>query len=193
MSFYPPKVNERFRATSRAGVSEDANANGTGANFACGSYVKISLRIDSESGAIVDARFRTNGCGFMVAASDVVCEKLGGKTLADLHGLRDMELMGIVANAIGEIPLARVSCAAAVFDALRSSMSGYRERLINEFQGEKALICTCFGVSEETIMDVIANVDAIEVDEVSDVCRAGSGCGSCRMLIQELIDAKGIG
>ena len=79
MSFYPPKVNDRFCSASRVGVSEDANANGTGANFDCGSFVKISLRIDSESGVIKDARFRTNGCGFMVAAGDSICERLGGK------------------------------------------------------------------------------------------------------------------
>jgi NifU-like protein len=69
-------------------------------------------------------------------------------------------------------------------------MAEYRRHRIEEFQGEKALICTCFGVSEETIVNVIAENDLTDVDEVSGLCRAGSGCGSCRMLIAELIDSQ---
>jgi NifU-like protein len=61
---------------------------------------------------------------------------------------------------------------------------------IEEFTGEKALICTCFGVSEETIERVIANNRCETVEEVSQKCNAGSGCGSCQPLIQEIIDSN---
>jgi NifU-like protein len=69
-------------------------------------------------------------------------------------------------------------------------MAAYRARRIEEFQGEKALICTCFGVSEETIIGAIAENGFTEVEQVSKAYRAGSGCGSCRFLIQELIDMR---
>jgi len=69
-------------------------------------------------------------------------------------------------------------------------MAAYRERRVEEFQGEKALICTCFGVSEETIVTAISENSLSDVDQVVDLCRAGSGCGSCRMLIQELVDMR---
>jgi NifU-like protein len=74
------------------------------------------------------------------------------------------------------------------FSALRAAFSDHRARLIGEFTGERALVCTCFGVTEETIERYIAGGAAESVDDVSKATRAGGGCGSCRMLIQEMLD-----
>jgi NifU-like protein len=152
----------------------------------------LSLLISDESGVIEFASFRTNGCGYAVAASDVLCGWLDGKELTDLHGLGALELSQVISNELDNFPAGRQHCAEIVFDALRRVMAVYRQRRIAEFQGEKALICTCFGISEDSIVNVIAREGFTEVDEVADACRAGSGCGSCRMLIQELIDTVSI-
>ena len=149
----------------------------------------MSLRIDA-AGAIEDARFRTNGCGFMTASADVVCEWLSGKPVTELHGLHDSELFDVVFDSLGEFAPDRSQCSEIVFDALRKAMASYRKRLVEEFRGETALICTCFGISEDTITEVIATNDVSDVDQVSEICRAGSGCGSCRMLIREMIDSR---
>ena len=71
---------------------------------------------------------------------------------------------------------------------MHRAFSGLRARQIEEFTGEKALICTCFGVSEETIEKAVAANKLETVEDVIDVCNAGGGCGSCRFLIQEIID-----
>jgi NifU-like protein len=88
-------------------------------------------------------------------------------------------------------PADRRQCAGVVFEALHKALAEYRTLRLREFKGEEALICTCFGVSEETIVSVIESKGLSDVSQVADVCRAGSGCGSCRMLIQELIDING--
>lgn len=193
VTFYPPKVRSRYSSPENAGVAAAANAEGTSASFTCGSFASVSLCIDDDSGSIEDARFRTNGCGYMIAAADALCDTLRGSRIVDLHGLRDMELTGAICDAIGAFPLGRGHCSEIVFEALRAAMAAYRRHRIEEFQGEKALICTCFGVSEETVRSTIADNHATEIDEVSALCRAGSGCGSCRMLIGELIDAHDTG
>jgi len=189
VSFYPPEVSLRFRAVAHAGSLDGASAVGTAASFVCGSFATLSIRIN-DAGLIEDARFQTNGCGFMLASADVVCEWLRGKSVTDLHGLNDAELSDAVVGSLGEFPSYRSQCAGIVFDALRKAMASYRERRVNEFTGDAALICTCFGVSEDTIVDVIASNNVYEVEEVSEICRAGSGCGSCRMLIRELIESS---
>ena len=124
----------------------------------------------------------------MISSADVLCKWLKQKPLTELHGLHESELRHIVAAILGEFVSDRLQCADVVFEALRDAMAEYRRQRIEEFHGEKALICTCFGVSEETIVSAIRTNGLTEVDQVSAICRAGSGCGSCRMLIRELID-----
>ena len=186
MAIYPDRINERFLA-ARGRQLDDANAVGVSASFVCGSLARLSLRVGID-GTIEDASFTANGCGFMISAADVVTDWLSGKALTDLHGLNDVELRDVVHDAVGSFPLDREDCASVVFEALRRALFEYRATRVREFKGEDALICTCFGVTEETIVDVIASNQVDDVEDVTEICRAGAGCGSCRMLIRELID-----
>ncbi len=190
MSFYPPETRGRSRLPSNAGEARDANSQGISASFLCGSSAKISLRIDEEAAVIGEAKFTTNGCGFMVAAADALASWLEDRELSALHGLPENELRETVARVLGKIPGDRTQCLTVVFEALRAALAEYRIRRVEEFRGEKALICTCFGITEDTIVETIERNDVEDVASVTAISRAGSGCGSCRMLIAELIDAR---
>ena len=192
MSFYPPKINELFSAPQRAGKAAKPNAVGTGVGLICGSFVRLSLEIDAPTKEIRDARYQTNGCGFAIAAAEVLTKKIVGQKLTGLHGLNDAEVFGEIESALGEFPDARAHCAGICFDALEAAFTDFRALQIEEFAGEKALICTCFGVSEETIQTLISENDAESVEDVGALCHAGTGCGSCRFLIQELIDVHAL-
>ncbi len=124
----------------------------------------------------------------MIAAADVLAETVQGKSLTHLHGLTDAELNANIQTTLGVFPVNRRDCLTTAIEALRAAFADHRLRQIEEYRGEKALICTCFGVTEETIEDLIAKDTLTTVEEVADVCRAVSGCGSCRMLIQEMLD-----
>ena len=190
VSVYPAKVSDRCRSLENVGVVANASAAGKSASFVCGSFASVSVRIDDTSGSIEEARYRTNGCGFMMAAADVLASWLRHTKLTDLHGLTTSELMNAVSTELGEFPADRIHCVEVVLEALRDALRIYRDRRIEEFRGEEALICTCFGVSEATVISVIAGGAIQTVDEVAEICRAGAGCGSCRMLVQDLIDAR---
>ncbi len=190
MSFYPDKINKYFAAPKRAGKAARTNAVGTGASFVCGSFARVFLEIDAATKEIRDARYKTNGCGFAIAAAEVLTQMIVGQKLTDLHGLVHAELRGQIETELGEFPAGRATCAEICFDALQSALANFRVLQLEEFAGEKALICTCFGISEETIEKVIAETNAETVEEVGALCHAGTGCGSCRFLIQELIDAR---
>jgi NifU-like protein len=190
MTFYPPKVNARFRSPLNAVKARDANAVGTSASFECGSFVRMSLEIEKETRVIREARFQTNGCGYMIAAAETVAEFLFGRKLTDLHGLGPDEYEELLSDKLEDFPQSRRQCADIVFNALKNSLADYREYVLEEFTGEKALICTCFGVSEETIEAYISANSPNDVSDVTEACRAGGGCGSCRMLIQEMIDSR---
>lgn len=188
MSLYPPKISERFLSPLCAGKPGSANAIGTAASFVCGCFVRLSLTIEKDEKNISAAGFQTNGCGYMTAAADVVCERLSGRKLTDLHALADGDLDPQNDGGLEVFPAERSHCSSLVFDALRQALNDYRSFTLEEFSGEKALICTCFGVSEEAIEKCIAINSPETVGEVTDLCRAGGGCGSCQPLIQEMLD-----
>jgi NifU-like protein len=189
VSIYPPSVNKRIGNLENVGEVLDANAIGKDVAFTCGVFVGFSLKIDDLSRVVTEARFRSNGCGYMLAAADVLCEMVKGRPLADLNGLDNDQLREEVERQTGVPDEGRVHCIDTCISALHLAFADHRTRLIEEFRGEKALICTCFGISEETIEHLITNGAPKTVDDVANACNAGSGCGSCRMLIQEMLDS----
>lgn len=190
MPYYPPKVNERFRMPDHSEKAAAANASGTSASFVCGCFVRFKLLIEGEPGRISGVWFRTNGCGFMAASADAAAEMLTGQELTGLHSLAEAGFIGSLETALGPLPVGRRHCAQAVYEAARAAFADYRSRRIQEFTGEKALICTCFGISEDTILSCIALESVNSVEDVTAATRAGGGCGSCRMLIQEMLDEQ---
>ena len=190
MPFYPPKISARSGSPENAGKLRGANAVGTTASFECGSFVRFSLEIENEAKAIRQARFQTNGCGYMIASAEAAAAMLKGRDLTDLHGLAADQYGWLIAEQLGEFPPHRKQCADLVFNALKDALADYRGRLLDDFSGEKALICTCFGVMVETVETYIDANAPVSVDNVTESCRAGGGCGSCRMLIQELIESR---
>ena len=124
----------------------------------------------------------------MIAAADVLAENIIGKELAELHGLENLETQ--IETELGKFAANRQHCLKLAIETLQAAFNDFRSAQLEEWSGEKALICTCFGVSEETIEKVIAENYCENVEEVSHFCNAGSGCGSCQILIQEIIDSK---
>jgi NifU homolog involved in Fe-S cluster formation len=188
--FYPKKIGERFRAPRNAGRAFAPNGVGTEGAFVCGTAVRFTLRIDKTEKRILEARFQTNGCGFMTAAADLLAEKVEGRNLSDLHGLETSYLQSEIERELGKFPSDRKHCLNASIEALHAAFADFRAAQLEEFSGEKALVCTCFGVSEETVERVIEENAFDSVEQVSKACKAGAGCGSCRVLIQEIIDSR---
>ena len=188
MPIYPTEVNDRFLNPQFTGRATAENAVGTSAGFECGCYARISMSIGVESRKISDVKFQSNGCGFMIASADVLAEHLNGRDLTGLHSVDEPEFAAIVRQTFIDLPTERVHCVQVVVEAIRAAFSDFRSYLIEEFQGEKPLICTCFGVAEESVEKYISENRPASVEDVTAACRAGGGCGSCRMLIQEIID-----
>ncbi|MCU0238524.1 MAG: iron-sulfur cluster assembly scaffold protein [Pyrinomonadaceae bacterium] len=185
-NYYPKKISKHFNKPKNCGRCEFANAVGTNASFVCGSVLRIKLQIIEQK--IVDAKFQTNGCGYMISASDVLLEYIKNKQLNELNGLDNQTLRNIIETELNIFPNEKSHCLALTLETLHTAFNDFRSSQLEEFIGEKALICTCFGVTEETIENVVLQNDCETVEEVSRICNAGNGCGSCQPLIQEIID-----
>jgi len=191
MDFYPPKIGEKFHAPKNVGKAMGANAVGTNATFVCGAVLRFTLQIDRETKEILEAKFKTNGCGFLIASAETLAEKITGRHLTELHRFDRRVLESEIESEIGRFSEHRQHCLELVTESLQSALANFRALQIEEFAGEKALICTCFGVSEETIENLVEKNSLSTIEEVTDACRAGGGCGSCQPLIQEIIDTVG--
>ena len=188
MSFYPPRISEKFHTPKNVGAAFEANAVGTSATFVCGAVLRFTLRIDRKTKTIREAKFVTNGCGYLIAAADALAGKMAGKSLTELHSLDRRVSEAAIEDDLGKFSKHRKHCLELATETLQSALTDFRRLQIEEFAGEKALICTCFGVSEETIENLIAENSLATIEEVTDACSAGGGCGSCQPLIQEILD-----
>lgn len=188
VGFYPDKIESLIDSLTATDGVGGCGATGTAVNFKCGSFVRFGLSVDEPANVISDLRFATNGCGFAAAAAELVCRGLNGKELADLHGLDESESKWLIASIADEIPAERLHCVEVCFEALRATLAEFRKHRIAEFDGGEPLLCTCFGVSERVVEQLIGEKGLHSVEEVTHACNAGGGCGSCRMLIQEMID-----
>ncbi|MEP6923271.1 MAG: iron-sulfur cluster assembly scaffold protein [Pyrinomonadaceae bacterium] len=180
MSFYPAKIQEQFINPRSVGIVEFANAIGTGASFICGAVLKISLKI--EKGKIADAKFKAAGCGYLIAAADVLCEKVIGKSIN--QGVNIFEL---IENELGKFENPRHHCVELVWQTWQTAINYYRAAEAAEENGEDALVCSCFGISERVIESAIVENLLATVADVTRVCRAGGGCGSCQPLIEDIL------
>jgi NifU-like protein len=190
VSFYPKKINERFQNPRFAGKISGANGIGTNATFICGAVLRLQLKIDPKTKEILGAGFQTSGCGFLIASADALAERIVGRKLTDFHGLEKGNLESEIENVLGKFELNRFHCVELPIKALQDAFTDFREFTLEEFTGEKALICTCFSVSEEQIETSVKGNNLQTVEEVGDFCNAGTGCGSCQQLIQEIIDSS---
>ena len=191
MAYYPKKVAARSRSPRFASSLPEGSASGIAVSFECGTFVRVFLSIEPTDNRISDAGFLSNGCGFAVAAADVIVEILCGKSLPELNSMRDGPIIAAVAGELGEFPPNRIQCLDLTISAVREALADHRVRCIEEFRGEAALVCTCFGVTEETVQEIIAASRPESIDEVADQCSAGSGCGSGRMLVEEMLGQVG--
>lgn len=115
----------------------------------------------------------------MIATAVGFSERLVGRSLQGLEGLEDFGQSDEVGG-----------CAETAADALRSAFATYRNRQVAEFIGERALICSCFGIGEDVIEAALRDPEVHSLDDLMDTTRAGTGCGSCRMLLEEMLDAR---
>ena len=186
MSFYPSEVNERFLRPNNSGAIESSDATGASGSFVCGAALKIFLQI--EDGKIVAAKFKAAGCGFLFAAADVLCGQIENKEFAEIgKAVRDKQNL-FAADFENQFPVHRTHCLELSLEALRAAINDYRAAKLESWNGDEALICTCFGVSETTIEAAIVKNGLTSVEEVTENCNAGGGCGSCQPLILEILD-----
>lgn len=87
---------------------------------ACGDVMKLQIRVD-ENGKIVDAKFKTFGCGSAIASSSLATEWVKGKTITDAKDIRNTE----IAKELS-LPPVKLHCSMLAEDAIKAALNDYK-------------------------------------------------------------------
>jgi NifU-like protein len=187
MSYYPSRIKDHFLEPRNTGDLEEADASAEAASFTCGAVLRLSLKIEAGERKVKDARFRAAGCGYLIACASAMTEIIKGLTTAEAAAASGL-LQETFEEYFGQPPPGKERCALLCSEALREAVAQYSQLVRDEWTGEEALICTCFGVSEKRVEQVIAEKNLRTVREVTRACNAGAGCHSCHPLIEEILE-----
>jgi NifU-like protein len=185
MQCNPGLVRELFFTPKHVGEATEPSFVGRSASFACGAIVRISLHID-ESQRITEAKFKAAGCSVLVASASLLIDQVLNRTTAEAASLGQQP--AVLAAQLGALSKERSECVPLACEALIAAIRSYSGSARDEWEGDEALICTCFCVSEQTIEREIRASSLKSIEEVTALCSAGGGCRSCYPLIQDILD-----
>lgn len=119
---YSEKVMDHFRNPRNVGDMPDADGIGHVGNPVCGDILELYLKVENE--VIVDAKFKTFGCGAAIATSSMVTELVKGKTIQEALAISNRA----VTEALGGLPKIKLHCSVLAEEGLKSAIRDYYER-----------------------------------------------------------------
>ena len=181
---YSDKVKDHFLHPRNARVIEDANGVGDVGSIICGDALRLMLKIDPITEVIEDAAFQTYGCGSAIASSSALTEMLKGKTLKEAEKITNQQIV----DYLGGLPPEKMHCSVMGREALDAAIANYHGQSYENSHDDGELVCHCFGVGINKIKKAVWENHLTTVEEVTNYTKAGGGCGSCKMRIEEIID-----
>jgi NifU-like protein len=180
---YTDKVNDHFKNPRNVGKVEHPDGTGEVGSLACGDALKLMFKLD-DAGRIQEAKFQTFGCASAIASSSALTEMIIGKTLEEAEKITNQD----IAEYLGGLPKQKVHCSVMGREALEAAIYNYRtgKKWDKELEGE--LVCHCFGVTDKEIERVTRENNVKTLEELTNACKAGGGCGNCLPDLQKIID-----
>ena len=127
---YSEKVMDHFTNPRNVGEIPDADGIGQVGNPKCGDIMKMYLKIEND--IIVDAKFKTFGCGAAVATSSMATEMVKGKTVQEALEITNKA----VAEALDGLPPVKMHCSNLAEEAIKAAIKDYHQKkgIINEIE-----------------------------------------------------------
>jgi NifU-like protein len=180
---YTDNVRDHFFNPRNVGEIDDPDGVGEVGSLACGDALKLTFKLD-ENGKIKDAKFKTFGCASAIATSSVLTEMIKGLSLEEAAKVTNKD----IADYLGGLPEQKMHCSVMGREALEAAIENYKRGGKKKHELEGKIVCTCFGVTESEIERVVRENDLTTVEEVTNYCKAGGGCGGCQGEIEKIIE-----
>ena len=118
---YTNKVIDHFENPKNVGsLNKDSSSVGTGLVGApeCGDVMKLQIEVDHDTNEIIDAKFKTFGCGSAIASSSLATEWIKGKTLDDAQKIQNTHIVEELS-----LPPVKIHCSVLAEDAIKSAIA----------------------------------------------------------------------
>ena len=123
---YSKEVIEHYEKPKNVG-SLDSGDNSVGTALvgapACGDVMKLQIKVDDESQRIVDAKFKTFGCGSAIAASSLATEWVKGQTLDEATTINNTEIVEELS-----LPPVKIHCSVLAEEAIKGAIADYKSK-----------------------------------------------------------------
>lgn len=121
---YSDKVVDHFNHPRNMGsfTKEDPDV-GTGMVGApeCGDVMKLQIKVQNDT--IVDAKFKTFGCGSAIASSSLATEWLKGKTLSEARKIKNTDIVQEL-----NLPPVKIHCSVLAEDAIKAALTDFQQK-----------------------------------------------------------------
>ena len=96
---------------------------------ACGDVMKLQIKCENVDGTnkIVDAKFKTYGCGSAIASSGELIDMLKGKTLEEAQNISNQEIVDIL-----ELPAIKIHCSVLAEEAIHRAIDDFKSLKNND-------------------------------------------------------------
>ena len=121
---YSDKLLDHFDNPRNLGSLDKNDDNvGTGIVGApeCGDVMKLQIQVDGDK--IVDAKFKTFGCGSAIASSSLATEWVKGRTLDEAYALKNTEIVEELA-----LPPVKIHCSVLAEEAIKSAIEDFQAK-----------------------------------------------------------------
>ena len=126
---YSEKVIEHYEKPKNVGSMDSSDSSiGTGLVGApeCGDVMKLQIKVDKNE-KIIDAKFKTFGCGSAIASSSLATEWVKGKTLDEAHSIQNTDIVEELS-----LPPVKIHCSVLAEDAIKRAIDDYRSKQVTQ-------------------------------------------------------------
>ena len=122
---YSKEVLEHFEKPRNIG-SLDSGSKSVGTALVgapeCGDVMKLQIEVDKDE-KIIDAKFKTFGCGSAIASSSLATEWVKGKSLDEAHTIQNTDIVEELS-----LPPVKIHCSVLAEDAIKRAIDDYRNK-----------------------------------------------------------------
>ena len=121
---YSEKVVDHFNNPRNVGsFKKEDEGVGTGIVGApeCGDVMKLQIKVQGER--IVDAKFKTFGCGSAIASSSLATEWMKGKTVEEAGNIKNTDIVHEL-----NLPPVKIHCSVLAEDAIKAALADYKKK-----------------------------------------------------------------